>query len=178
MAHLHDAQQQPSTQDGNSGLGPRACLLKGCEKSFQPQHHLSRYCSEECVRGAKAWRRWVSDKKYRATDQARELRRQQSQRYRQRCKEREIDMNDPVDPGSEGDTKGKTKKKSYCDRPGCYERFTPKPQSPHQKYCSPDCYKAMRRVLIREKRWRERLGLTKKGGREGPAKSPPEGLSE
>lgn len=87
-------------------------------------------------------------------------------------------MNDPVDPGSEGDTKGKTKKKSYCDRPGCYERFTPKPQSPHQKYCSPDCYKAMRRVLIREKRWRERLGLTKKGGREGPAKSPPEGLSE
>lgn len=87
-------------------------------------------------------------------------------------------MNDPANPGSEGDTKGKPEKKSCCHRPGCYVRFTPKPQTPGQKYCSPECYQAMRRVLIREQRWRERLGSDKKKGRDGPPDSSPEGLLE
>ena len=139
---------------------------------------MSRYCSEECVQAAKAWRRWLADQKYRATGKAKELRRQQSQRYRQRCKERETEMSEPVNSGSEGDTKGNSQKKSCCHRPGCYERFTPKPQSPHQKYCSPECYKAMRRVLIRERRWRERLKVAEKKGPDGPDESPPQRLSE
>ncbi len=64
---------------------------------------------------------------------------------------------DPVEPAREGDTKEESPEQSCCHRPGCYERFTPAPQSPHQKYCSLECYNAMRTVLIREERWRKRL---------------------
>jgi hypothetical protein len=85
---------------------------------------------------------------------------------------------DPDNSGGEGDTKGRSQKKSCCHRPGCYVRFTPKPQTPHQKYCSPECYKAMRRVLIRERRWRERLKPAKQKGRDGPDEVNPERLSE
>ena len=85
---------------------------------------------------------------------------------------------DPGNSSGEGDTKDQSQKKSCCHRPGCYVRFTPKPQSPHQKYCSPECYKAMRRVLIREQRWRERLKSAKKKDRDGPDASGPEGLLE
>lgn len=89
-----------------------------------------------------------------------------------------METSDPSKPGGEGDTKGKSPKKSCCHRPGCYVRFTPKPQSPQQKYCSPECYKAMRRVLIRERRWRERLRSSTKKSRDGPDESRPEALSE
>tara|TARA_R110002111_G_scaffold239418_3_gene301082 strand:- start:752 stop:1036 length:285 start_codon:yes stop_codon:yes gene_type:complete len=65
---------------------------------------------------------------------------------------------------SEGDTKAAPEKKSCCHRPGCYEQFIAAPQTPHQKYCSPECYQAMRRVLIREKRWRDKLKAAKING--------------
>jgi hypothetical protein len=120
----------------------------------------------------------LADQKYRATQRGKEVRRQQSERYRKRCKERQMETKKPDDSGSEGDTKGDSQKKSCCHRPGCYVRFIPQPQSPHQKYCSPECYKAMRRVLIREQRWRERLRLAKKRGRDGPDAASSERLSE
>ena len=68
----------------------------------------------------------------------------------------------------EGYHKEQSKKKSCCHRPGCYARFDPHPRAPHQKYCGPECYKAMRRVLIREKKWRERL----KHGKKKPSPKP------
>lgn len=178
MVQLHIAQPKPATQDGGPRLLPRLCLLKGCERSFQPHHHLCRYCSEQCIQAARIWRRWLADQKYRATRQAKERRKQQSQRYRGRCKERPIDMNEPGNPGGEGDRKGKPGKKSCCHRPGCYTRFTPTPQTPQQKYCSPECYKAMRRVLIREQRWRERLGAGENNDPEEPPESIENGLFE
>lgn len=89
-----------------------------------------------------------------------------------------METHDIGNPGSEGDPKGTSGKKSFCHRPGCYERFTPKPQSPHQKYCSPECYKAMRRVLVREKRWRERLGSDRNNGRDESGQSSSEHLFE
>ena len=62
-----------------------------------------------------------------------------------------------VGPQRVGDPQAPTAKKSFCHRPGCYERFIPDPRAPHQKYCSPECAKAMRRVLVREKRYRDRV---------------------
>lgn len=56
-----------------------------------------------------------------------------------------------------GDSQPTARKKSCCHRPGCYELFIPDPRTPDQKYCSPDCAQAMRRVLVREKRYRDRL---------------------
>jgi hypothetical protein len=127
----------------------------------------------------------VADQKYRATEQGKEHRKEQAKRYRERCKECRIDMKEPSNPDSDslkpeadlpkpvrvGDTKEKSKKKSWCQRPGCYERFIPPPQSPHKKYCGPECYKAMRRVLVRESRWRKKLNLAPKKGRDGPTQA-------
>jgi hypothetical protein len=56
-----------------------------------------------------------------------------------------------------GDSQPTSEKKSCCHRPGCYEMFIPDPRTPDQKYCSPECAQAMRRVLVREKRYRDQL---------------------
>lgn len=58
----------------------RLCLLKGCERSFQPRHPRCRYCSAACVREAKRWNSW----RWRTSEEGKDCRRQQSQRYRQR----------------------------------------------------------------------------------------------
>ncbi len=42
-----------------------------------------------------------------------------------------------------------------CDRPGCYERFTPQRRSPLQHFCSQDCRHALERVRERERRWKK-----------------------
>ena len=60
-------------------------------------------------------------------------------------------------PERVGDPQEPAAKKSCCHRPGCYDQFIPDPRAPHQKYCSPACAKAMRRVLVREKRYRDKL---------------------
>lgn len=60
-------------------------------------------------------------------------------------------------PERVGDHQEPREKKSCCHRPGCYEQFIPDPRALHQKYCSPECAKAMRRVLVREKRYRDKF---------------------
>jgi NAD-dependent SIR2 family protein deacetylase len=42
-----------------------------------------------------------------------------------------------------------------CERPGCYEVFITTSRSTRQKFCSEECWRAMNRVLERERRWRE-----------------------
>ena len=56
-------------------------------------------------------------------------------------------------------TRTDAQEKSCCDRPGCYQRFTPPPRSPLQKFCSASCRKALRCVLLRERRWILRLAV-------------------
>ena len=67
----------------------------------------------------------------------------------------------PDGTGCEGDQKEKING-VLCGRPGCYERVLPTSRSPGKKYCSCGCSLAMRRVLERERRWRELLA---RGGR-------------
>jgi hypothetical protein len=43
-----------------------------------------------------------------------------------------------------------------CDRPGCYCRLVVKRCAPGQRFCCLACRRALRRVLDREARWRER----------------------
>ena len=43
-----------------------------------------------------------------------------------------------------------------CDRPGCEDHFVPSKRSPCQRFCSPACRQALRRVIERERRWRQR----------------------
>ena len=83
---------------------------------------------------------------------------------------------DPPEPGpasesdqaGEGYTKETAHEKCACHRPGCYRRFTPPPQSPLKKFCSARCRKALRRVILRERRWFARLNTGFKHARDGP----------
>ena len=68
--------------------GPRgrACLLKGCERRFRPQHPRTRYCREECREEARRWREWKARHRYRQSEGGKQKRRAQSRRYRLRSK--------------------------------------------------------------------------------------------
>jgi len=66
----------------------RRCLLKGCSRWFQPTHPQSRYCCDACRQGARRWRRWRAQHKYRASPHGRDRRQEQARRYRQRCRSR------------------------------------------------------------------------------------------
>jgi len=150
------------------GRYSRVCLLKGCEKPFQPSHPLSRYCSQSCQDTARQWRRWRAGRRYRSTPQGRQQRCAQSRRYRERQQLRraaaaaEQAMKEAVAAAREGqryeDFSGDSSG-TPCRRPGCYELFQPQPRSPLQCFCCSSCRRTLRRVLEREARWRRRRRL-------------------
>lgn len=158
----------------------RLCLLKGCERPFQPKHPQARYCSEACRQAARRWRAWQARRRYGATERGKACRCQQSRRYRERCRQRRSRAGDSAEStvpegvcacrpscpgegaaadsaspgGREGQRPAHFRKKSSCDRPGCYTCFDPHPRSPLQRFCSSLCRRALQRVLEREARWR------------------------
>ncbi len=82
------------TEERETGQPPgrhprtRCCLLKGCERRFRPQRAGQRYCTEECRQAARRWSRWKAQQNYRATAAGKDKRNGQSQRYRQRVRNR------------------------------------------------------------------------------------------
>ena len=142
----------------------RLCLLKGCERTFRPRHPFSRYCSSACRAAARRWRRRLANRRYRASEQGKCRRRAQTCRYRQRVRERERTAS-CARPDGEGYPHLKDDTDSCCRRPGCYEGFAKTTRSPLQKFCSAACRLALRRVLIRERRWRRRLRGDQQVGR-------------
>src|SRR5947207_15240018 len=66
----------------------RQCLLKGCERCFDPRQALQRYCSEPCRKAARAWSRWKAQERYRDTATGKQQRNGQSRRYRERARDR------------------------------------------------------------------------------------------
>jgi hypothetical protein len=66
----------------------RRCLLKGCERRFRPLRAGERYCSAECRAAARRWSRWKAQQSYRSTPTGKEKRNRQSQRYRERVRDR------------------------------------------------------------------------------------------
>src|SRR5205085_1479142 len=85
-------------------------------------------------------------------------RREQSQRRRQRLRERPAVSAD-VSASREGQRiapGGEDLSTRPCDRPGCYELFSiPHEQTP-KRFCSVACRLALRRVWDREARYRAR----------------------
>lgn len=156
MGPLQRREKTPVLQDGSWRLGRRICLLKGCERTFQPRHPLSRYCSAACRAAARRWHRQQANRRYRASEQGKCRRRGQACRYRERgrnCESEhvppcELDEGYPI-PGGE--------KAHACRRPGCYAWFVKTLRSPLQRFCSTGCRQALRRVLIRERRWQRRF---------------------
>ena len=147
------------------GRYSRVCLLKGCERPFEPSHPLSRYCSKSCQDAARQWRRWRAARRYRATAQGHQQRREQSRRYRDRLRSRRAALvaeQEAKADQREGQRYGDFSEDfsgTPCRRPGCYELFQPGPHEPPQCFCCSACRRALRRVLDREARWRRRRRL-------------------
>lgn len=139
-------------QEAKSHLGCRICLLKGCDRTYRPNHPLRRYCSESCVRAAARWRQCDANRRYRASEGGKRARSAQSSRYRQRIGERNTAEQSPLASG-EGYGYGAPDKKVRCHRPGCYVRFERTLAQPLRKFCNSECRQALRRVLVRERRW-------------------------
>jgi len=137
---------------------PRRCLLKGCERLFWPRCPQARYCSEACRRAGQRWRRWQASQRYRASDNGKLHRREQSQRYRQRLRERRTASADeePLREGQRPASAVKDSSTRACDRPGCYELFAIPYEHSCKHFCSVQCRLALRRVLDREARYRAR----------------------
>ena len=156
MAPSQRCQESWSLQGGARRLGRRLCLLKGCEQTFWAFHPFSRYCSSSCRAAADLWRRRKANRRYRSSEQGKCRRRAQACRYRQRVRARESSESSSAAAG-EGYPHLQDDTDSYCHRPGCYQGFTKTSRSPLQKFCSAGCRNALRRVLIRERRWWQRL---------------------
>jgi hypothetical protein len=62
----------------------RRCLLKGCERFFWPTHPRCHYCGESCRRQAKKWHGRKAARTWRASEEGKKCRREQSRRYRRR----------------------------------------------------------------------------------------------
>ncbi|MHB1423126.1 MAG: hypothetical protein ACYC3I_08020, partial [Gemmataceae bacterium] len=137
---------------------PRRCLLKGCERLFWPRRPQARYCSESCRHAGRRWRRWRASQQYRASENGKQHRREQSRRYRQRQRERRTASADGESPreGQRPAASGKDFSTRACDRPGCYELFSIPHEHSCQRFCSLACRLALRRVLDREARYRAR----------------------
>jgi hypothetical protein len=170
--HEHDRRSSPG-QGSSRAPRRRRCLLKGCEQFFQPRHPQSRYCSPACQQEARRWRRWRAGRTWRKTEGGRQCRRGQSCRYRRRVRQRREAEQAAAKKSAEGEREGQRPadalEKLPCARPGCYELFAPSRRSPHQRFCSCLCRKALRRVLQREARW----GRRRKRGPRGRRWIPP-----
>ena len=166
---------QGCTGEDDHHHGTRLCLLKGCEKRFQPDCPQARYCSLACRRSACRWRRWRASRQYRASPHGQERRRAQNCRYRQRQRESRragtsTESPEGTDPPCEGQRAAEIPQEfgnCACDRPGCYELFVLQARSPQQHFCSAACRQALRRVRQRERRLRarRRRGIRWRGGR-------------
>ena len=183
LAQLNLDSNSDSSQSHSLRIGQRLCLNEPCERNFQPTHHLDRYCSPECLESARRWQIRFANQIYRQSANGKLRRKEQAIRYRRNLKERkalealEAELGQDVDESApsaefevprEGYTKESSHEKCACHRPGCYRRFAPPPQSPLKKFCSARCRKALRRVILRERRWLARLNLKKNHARDGP----------
>jgi len=83
----------------------RLCLLKGCEKRFQPRQARQRYCCARCREAARKWSRWKAQERYRETAAGKQRRNGQSRRYRERVRSRRPAEPEAVDEAARVITK-------------------------------------------------------------------------
>ena len=176
MGPEHDSRSRTIQGTGVRRPRRRQCLLKDCESGFSPVHALSRYCSEACRQSACRWSRWRAARAYRSTDTGKQVRREQSRRYRQRVRERPQKAHETADDGCrdacEGHHKDVDSGKIACSRPGCYEVFPASDRSPLKTFCSAMCRQALRRVRRREAHWLRLSRSAPRGDVPWPADGP------
>ena len=129
LAQLQNPSSAWQSQDDSAPTAPRKCLLKGCDRYFSPNHPLDRYCSGDCKEAARRWRIAKANLNYRASENGKLKRREQTARYRTKCKERQAQCGiqhraAPQDPDPDrsaappkGYRKHDSQEKSCCHRP-------------------------------------------------------------
>jgi hypothetical protein len=174
---------QASTASSRS-FRRRRCLLKGCERLYRPTHPQSRYCSTACRQAARRWRRQQAGRTWRVSERGKVCRREQCRRYRRRIPLVVLPAPPPMtDPPTVAACEGQrpaTIPEVFatrpCERPGCYEWFTVLSEWSPQRFCCSLCRRALRRVLDREARYRQRRRTGVRPTRRS-ARPPPERLS-
>lgn len=151
----------PPGQERPTSRRARRCLLKGCERWFVPSRPQCRYCSDACVLAARRWRRVKASRRYRASANGRARRRELHRAYRQRRGQRQAaaEASAGVAAVCEDQRPASADEDScqrMCDRPGCYVLFGVKDEHDGRRFCSLACRLALRRVLDREARYRQR----------------------
>lgn len=163
------------------------------------QRYCSSSCREaadlwRCRKTAREYRRSEEGKAKRAAQSKRRRRRQREERCREGSPgsdsvaeaTRSTPAESPRSPLSESDCGAEATRfgaseghhpflgegNFCCDRPGCYLLFDRSPRSPLQRFCSLSCYQAMRRVKVREARWRSRDFLRRCVGCSGGHQTP------
>lgn len=147
---------------------PRTCLRQDCNCVFLPGHWNQRYCREpDCARRLRRWQAAKRQRHHRSDpENGRKHAKAERQRRRRRREEnrdriagsspRSHTSNpDPVEPVSRAWSRSETIPENFCDRPGCYKPVRPSRRAPAH-YCSDPCRQAMRRVLDRERKYKQR----------------------
>jgi hypothetical protein len=138
----------------------RRCLLKDCEQWFESPRPQSRYCSGDCATAARRWRQVKASRRYRASDGGRVRRQEQNRRYRQRRRQRPTAAASADEAAAREGQRPAPGEEDFCqrlcDRPGCYVTFWVSEPSACRRFCSLACRLALRRVLEREWRYRQR----------------------
>jgi hypothetical protein len=101
-----------------------------------------------------------ASRRYRASASGREQRREQNRRYRQRRREKAV-VPAPAEELAEREGQrpaisSEDFAERMCDRPGCYVVFGVRHEHSSRRFCSVACRLALRRVLDRESRYRQR----------------------
>ena len=200
MISLHYCTSEAASQELRGRR--RRCLLKDCECWFQPGCPQARYCCSGCQQEGERWRRLRGNQQYRASEGGKARRREQSQRRRERQRQFSVapvcadqpevhierasvvvesaaatsaDVASSAALEREGERPAEflgIGAARSCARPGCYCLFVPKRCAPGQRFCCLECRQALRRVLDREARWRQRRRRRWLQQRRGPARPP------
>ena len=155
---------------------PCQCLWQRCNRFFVRSHPAQVFCGEECRQLAVQWERVgrlqrarrEANRRYRCSERGRAKHREQCRASRQRKKElaaaqlehcgQTIQSSPTAREGDTNRTKMLRRRKAFCRRPGCGNDWIIEPITPHKKFCSSLCDKALRAAAARVQRYYHWLG--------------------
>jgi hypothetical protein len=134
----------------------RICLRKGCGRKYEPRRPNQRYCQDpECQRLVKRWQAAKRQAKRRQNDAAKAEHTEAERARRQRATSSSQAPKPSAIAAARGHAARIFSPTSLCDRPGCHEP-PPKSGRNQTRYCCSACRQAVRRVVDRERKWRQR----------------------
>ena len=146
----------------------RTCHRRHCGRVFSPRQWNQRYCREpDCLRELHRWEAAKRQRQRRKNEKVRrqhadaERQRRSRKREERRAREASGTQDESVPQaqidGSESRAWSRSDKipENFCDRPGCYDPVSPSCRVA-ARYCGDECRQAVRRVLDRERKFKDR----------------------